>query len=439
MFILDPRTPSAINTKNAAVLYEVFQRVGALDLYFGLQRDIHNDEYPLQNSSPKQGNRSRTFSRQSSSIQSDDASTTMSEEAMTCKAFTVDLCNQSKLIDREQLMDPGYDGEKPSDSLLVDGQETAASALADKSAINSPSKQSRHMSSLKTVKWSSIDTNLSETNVDVNDMRCSNKGTRSRCVSTQCPPVEGSAYSNNVSASHYNGSINNGIEECQNLMLAKSLRMSELHLSSRQSNTEWEHEKPDVHSDSSRRSSKSSKPEGPKRLRIALWFERWFIPNLFASFSLLRNTLFECSGGVQQYFTPLKLAKPNKKFNEVYLSSLEYAILKDELTRCYFYITDDHKEHLMMREVDDFRRLNMRKRITFEEFCYHFLPYLSRNPEDYTRNKNLDTAEEALQRRALQRVLEKNLYGISIERPNEFFNKQCILKPFQVLEPIPQK
>ncbi|GFE54191.1 hypothetical protein BaOVIS_015950 [Babesia ovis] len=453
-FDTDPKTPNAINMKNAAALYEVFQRVAALDNYFGLHKEIECHSYPL--TCRKQS--SRNVDRQHLDIgfhstASEDSDNTESTDdcASIHKVFTVDMKYRSRLVDREMLMNGDHQDngeEECADAKSERDIQPSASIHSVRGVSQGKSTVGEQSELIRNAKMSSIDTNFSE----------------KTAFSSNAPTIDHSDIPIHSARNNNNGSHNAGMDgnsqhrmrigghtlsklpeedNAEVLMFAESLQISKLDWSQQYRTPQKKSVDTECNLTMTLEDVAMSwlypGEKTNKRLKIMVWIEQWFWPNLTASFSLLRNTLLECSGGVQQYFRPLKLSKLNKPFNEVFLSSLEYAILKDELTRGYFYIQEDHKEHLMMREIDDFRRLNMRKRITFDEFCYHFSPYLSRNPEDYTRSKNVDTVEEALQRRALQSILQKNIYGISIEKPNEFFNKQCVLKPFQVLEPIPQK
>ncbi|EDO07371.1 uncharacterized protein BBOV_IV010170 [Babesia bovis T2Bo] len=453
----DPRLPYAINVKNAALLYEVFQRVGALDIHFGLQQDVNYFDYPLShrthsvNKSDK-GGLNVELSNRYSSLNSKYRGGTVIEEPVT-KIFSVDEKFRSRLLDREKLM-CGPSSERHSN--VVEQDITNADAGDDD--INEADTVDHHVETV-TEKEQLLNT-VECKSIEINKQFSNGKSVRFPSVETNVS--EASVHSPNApTVKEYNSprhttkleesqisvidSPGNSLpEKSDELMYAESLRISKLNWGGHQPTESWDVQQgtdcqlmkqcEDVTKNCLLRENVPT-----KRLRFAVWFERWLLPNIKASATILRDTFLQCSGGVEQYFTPLKLVRPNKKFNQVFLSSLEYAILKDDLTRSYFYITDDHKEHMMLRELDDFRRFNMRKRITFDEFCRHFHPYISRNPEDYMRNKDVDTADEALQRRALQIILQKNLYGLSIEKPNEFFNKQCILKPFQILEPIPKK
>ncbi|GIX62793.1 ERAD-associated E3 ubiquitin-protein ligase HRD1, putative [Babesia caballi] len=483
----DPRTPSEINKRNAAALYEIFQRVGALDIYFGLQQDLRRHEYPLsRGAAPPPGRagnsqppawRHRNLSQESLPPISNDSATRPVQ-----KEFTVDKIYRSRLMNRQQSsgdVSAAGDGpgatDTPPDALSEEPRITASSTqhalLTPEDPANgsvapepetadhggsSASGNVAHPASDKAASeaplWDnpqrySIETNISKTTLNEAN---STGGAGRPAGPRKMAPTSGhtteskaGAHTRTSASADKHDGHSEWIENNGTLIFAESLDISALHqfssrfgLQTPQSDKECRLIPACINNTLP---ASSQTLQCARRLRLYVWFREWLLPNLSAALSCVRSTVVECSDGMMREITPPRIDRAARRFDQVFLSSLEYAILKDDLTRCYFHIADDRKEHLMLRELDDFRRLNLRKRISFDEFCLHFGPYLSRRPEDYTRNKGTDSTEDALQRRALQRVLEKSIYGLSVDRPNEFFNKGCTLKPFQVLEPIPHK
>ncbi|CDR94479.1 hypothetical protein, conserved [Babesia bigemina] len=463
---VDRRTPTEVNLRKAAVLYEIFQRVGAIDLYFGLQNDPNANNRNTSSSASAYRHGDPRMLRQLSG-ESHDTATTVSEPKAVQKVFTVDELYRSRLLGRSdsdsftpQPTDTGTFSEGVPDGGAADApnDETSESiprTTSAKNRVNSTTfcsarqaeDASLDQASARNSDAFSMDTNRSATQPQGSTMAVGpSKPSTMRSIGWSLEKSE-----NDRSKSHFRSYAPPKPSESVawkddngTLLFAESLDISRIYKSSSGVTSR-------ASADNTNCSFMSfpycSQPTieptacgcNPEKLRIFAWIQDWFVPNLLSAMSCFGSVALFCGDRLRQYFTPLEISNASRSFDEVFLSSLEFAILKDDMTRCYFNITDDRKEHLMMREVDDFRRLYMRKRINFEEFCLHFAPYLSQKPEEYTRNKSTDDADELMQRRALRRVLEKSLYGLSVERPNEFVNRQCMLKPYQMIEPIPPK
>lgn len=437
------RTISEINLKKAAVLHDVFQRIGALDIYFGLEKDVNRKQYPLNQKNRRIGASPSVeadlhFDENQSLLSAECAS-----EYKQCGTsnntlqprFTIDEWYKANLKDRQHedattVEQTGY--YMPSSQLSNEKSKSQDEMNPDEphdgvafGEINAAGSKRNGVTSGDLISGS-CDENLLAKQSGMQRTNTVHLGSSGHHHEHRVFPSKFDGKGNDLSRSDYSD-------------------LSELHKSnaSKACLSDADSRPLSGFKESESRSDPANSlpyaDETTRRLRIAVWLERWFIPNISAAISCVSKMAVDVGEGLQSYFTPLKLGPPNKKFDEVYLSSLEYAILKDDLTRCYFNIEDDHKEHLMMREVDDYRRLYQRRRINFQDFCHHFHPFLSRKKEDYARNKEAETHEIECQRRAIQHILEKNIYGLSIERPNEFFKKNCGLKPFHMLEPIPQK
>ncbi|KAK1935977.1 hypothetical protein X943_000702 [Babesia divergens] len=437
------RTISEINLKKAAVLHDVFQRIGALDIYFGLEKDVNRKQFPLNQKNRRIG--------PSPSVEADlhiDENQSLLSAGCASEYKKGGTSNNS--------LEPRFTIDEWYKANLKDRQYEDATVV-EQTGDDMPSSQLSNEKSKSQDETNPDETNDGAAFGDINAAGSKRNGvTSGDVISGSCDEnllakqsgmqrtntvhvgSSGHRHEHRVFPSKFDGKGND-------LSRSDSLDLSELHKSntSKACPSDADSRPLSGFKESESRSdpanSLSYAGETTRRLRIAVWLERWFIPNLSEALSCVSKMAADVGEGLQSYFTPLKLGPPNKKFDEVYLSSLEYAILKDDLTRCYFYIEDDHKEHLMMREVDDYRRLYQRRRINFQDFCHHFHPFLSRKKEDYARNKEAESHEIEYQRRAIQQILEKNIYGLSIERPNEFFKKNCGLKPFQMIEPIPQK
>lgn len=446
------RTETAISMSKAAVLHDVFQRVGALDIHFGLQKDLCGNEYPFprqqehvnpnkaQKNDPHNSHETRVEPPQSS--EHSDASLT--------KKFTVDELYMHRL----------QKGPSNVEGTCTTTSQPAVSACgSNKNAMGS----SLH-----------VDAAVGEGPADETENANTEKQNDSGVVHFA---NDGEGENGGAVGAHKTGMRKPGSNVATQGTANRDFEVDDFYGTPATSITKdldshnlLAGESLDV--DTMKRATEAWRPSGEpsglncsifsqctgintsfipphvlpehienkmKRLYINIWFQRWLVPNVSTAVKCLSNMAVEFGDGIRQYFRPLKLDAPRRKFEEVHLSSLEYAIVKDDVTRCYFSIDNEHKEHLMMREVDDYRRMFMKKRINFEEFCQHFHPYLSNHKEDYTRNKMAGTDEEALHNRAIQQILEKSMYGLSIEQPNEFFKKNCTLKPYQALEPIPHK
>ncbi|GBE60344.1 entry exclusion 2, putative [Babesia ovata] len=462
---VDRRTPTEVNLRKVAMLYEIFQRVGAIDVYFGLHKERRaNTCNPSSRPSSYRSSDPRMLRQLSG--ESHETATTISEPKGVQKIFTVDELYRSRLMDR-------YDGNsftpQPTNTVTISeevadgGAPNAPNAeasgevshttdienridLADSVSARAAENEAQAQDSARNSDSYSIYTNRSATQAQANNLAksLSNHGTtQGTGLSLERSAAERSRSSNGRQGEAKGSEPAAWKDENGTLLFAESLDISRIYKSKNSMPPKTPADNATCNLSLPYCSEATIEPPScgysPDRLRIFSWVKDWFVPNLLSAMSCMGSAAVFCGDRLRQYFTPLEISKTSRKFDEVYLSSLEFAILKDEMTRCYFNITDERKEHLMMREVDDFRRLYMRKRISFEEFCQHFSPYLSRRPEDYTRNKNTDDTDELMQRRALKRVLEKSLYGLSVERPNEFVNRQCMLKPYQMIEPIPPK
>ncbi|KAK2195698.1 hypothetical protein BdWA1_002291 [Babesia duncani] len=178
-------------------------------------------------------------------------------------------------------------------------------------------------------------------------------------------------------------------------------------------------------------------PKFAKRLKVVNWLKRCMAPAITSVASDLGEAL-KC------YLLPPIPQFPTQLVSSVRLIAIQYALIKDMQTRVVFKLENDGvvNERKLQYMLDEIRTITGpysvglgNESINFKHFCQIFGNYLSTFESEYRKIKSACTMEERYQNAVISELVERNTYGLSTRRLNEFTTKHCLLKFNYLIEP----